>query len=55
MNPIKCLEYRRALYTKLSKQTQQQDVEKEWERLRKAITEAAHAVIQKQDKKQRSE
>ena len=26
-NPIKCLEHRIALYTKLSKQTQQQDVE----------------------------
>ena len=54
-NLIKCLEYRRALYTKLSKQTQQQDVEQEWEQIRMAITEAANKVIQKQDKKQRSE
>jgi len=54
-NLIKCLEYRRALYTKLSKQTQKQDVEQEWEQIRMAITEAASEVIQKQDKKQRNE
>jgi hypothetical protein len=54
-NPIKCLEYRRTLYTKLSKQTQQQEVEQEWEQIWMAITEAANEVIQKQDKKQRSE
>jgi len=50
-DPIKCLEYRRALYTKLSKQTQQQDAEQEWEQIRTAITEAANEIIQKQDKK----
>jgi len=54
-NPIKCLKYRTALYTKLSKQTQQQDIEQEWKQIRMAITEEANEVIQKQDKKQRSE
>ena len=54
-NLIKCLGYRTASYTKLSKQTQQQDVEQEWEQIRMAITEAANEVIQKEDKKQRSE
>jgi len=54
-NPIKLLEYRRALYTILSKQTQQQDVEQEWEQIKKAIIETANEVIQKQDRKQRSE
>jgi len=53
-NPIKCLEYR-VSYTKLPKQTQQQDVEQEWEQIRTAITEAANEIIQKQDKKERSE
>jgi len=54
-NPIKFLEYRRALYAKLSKQTQHQGVEQEWEQIRTAITEAANEVIQKQGKKQRNE
>jgi len=59
-NPIKLQEYRRALYTKLSKQTQHnttqhQDVEQEWEQIKMAITEAVNEVIQKQGKKQRSE
>jgi len=39
-NLIKLLEYRRALYSVLSK-TQQQDVEQEWEQIKKAIMEAA--------------
>ena len=54
-NPIKLLEYRRALYSVLSNQTQQQDVEQEWEQIKKGIMEAANEVIQKQDRKQRSE
>jgi len=54
-NPIKLLEYRRALYSVLSNQTQQQDVEQEWEQIKKGIMEAANEVIQKQDRKQRSD
>ena len=54
-NPVKLQEYRRALYTKLSKQTQYHDVEQEWEQIKMAIIEAASEVIQKQGKKQRSE
>ena len=54
-NPIKLQEYRRAFYTKLSKQTQHQDVEQEWEQIKMAIIEAANEVIQKRGKKQRSE
>ena len=54
-NLTKLQEYRRALYTKLSKQTQHQEVEQEWEQIKVAITEAAKEVIQKQSKKQRSE
>ena len=54
-NLIKLLEYRRALYSVLSIQTEQQDVEQEWEQIKKAIMEAANEVIRKQDKKQRSE
>ena len=53
--PINLLEYRRALYSVLSKQTQQQDVEQEWEEIKKAIKDAANEVIWKQDRKQRSE
>ena len=53
-NPIKLLEYRKALYSILSKQTQQQGIEQEWEQIKKAIIEAANEVIQKQDRKQRS-
>jgi hypothetical protein len=45
-NPIKLQEYRRALYTKLSKQKQQQGVEQEWKQIKSAITEAANEVIQ---------
>jgi len=48
-NLIKCLEYKTALHTKLSKQAQHQDVEQEWEQIRTAITEAANEVIQKQE------
>jgi len=51
--PIKLLEYRKALHSTLLKQTQQQDVEQEWEQIKKAIIEAANEVIQKQDRKQR--
>jgi hypothetical protein len=54
-NLIKLLEYSRALYSVLSKQTEQQDVEQEWEQIKKAIMEAANEVIRKQDRKQRSE
>ena len=53
--PIKLQEYRRALYAKLSKQTQHQEVEQEWNQIKLAITEAANEVIQTQSKKQRSE
>ena len=52
---IKLQEYKRVLYTKLSKQTQHQDMEQEWEHIKMAITEAPNEVIQKQGKKQRSE
>jgi tRNA G37 N-methylase TrmD len=45
-NPTKLLEYRKALYTKLGNQTQLQDVEQEWHQIKKAITEAAHGIIQ---------
>jgi len=51
-NLIKLLEYVRALYSVLSKQTEQQDVEQEWEQIKKAIMEAANEVIGKQDRKQ---
>jgi len=54
-NPIKFLEYGRSLYTTLSKQTQQQDLEQEWEQIKKAITKVANEVIQKQDRKQSNE
>jgi hypothetical protein len=33
-NPIKLREYRRALHTKLLKQTQHQEVEQEWEQIK---------------------
>ena len=36
-------------------QTQHQDVEQEWEQIKKAITEAAKEVIHTQSKKQRNE
>jgi hypothetical protein len=51
-NPIKLQEYRGALYTKLSKQKQQQGVVQEWEQIKSAITEATNEVIQTQSKKQ---
>jgi len=54
-NPIKLQEYRRVLYTKLSKQTQHQEVEQEWEQIKTAITEATNEVIQTHNKKQRNE
>jgi len=54
-NPIKLQEYRRALYTKLSKETQHQGVEQEWEQIKMVITEAANKLIQKKSKKWRSE
>ena len=54
-NSIKLQEYRRALHTKLLKQTQHQEVEQEWNQIKLAITEAANEVIQTQSKKQRSE
>jgi len=54
-NPIKLQEYRRALYTNLSKQKQQQGVEQEWDQIKSAKTEAANEVIQTQIKKQRNE
>ena len=44
-NPFKLQEYRTALHTKLMRQTQHQDVEQEWEQIKKAITEAAKEVI----------
>jgi hypothetical protein len=52
-NLIKLQEYRRALYTKLLKQTQ--DVQQEWEQIITAITKAAIEVIQTRSKKQWSE
>jgi uncharacterized protein (DUF2236 family) len=54
-NPIKLREYRRALHTKLLKQTQHQEMKQEWEQIKTAITEAANEVIQTQNKKERSE
>ena len=54
-NSIKLQVHRRALYTKLSKQMQHQEVEQEWEQIKLAITEAANEVIQTQSKKQRKE
>ena len=51
-NPFKLQEYRRSLHTKLMRQTQHQDAEKEWEEIKKAITEAAKEVIHTQSKKQ---
>jgi hypothetical protein len=54
-NLIKLQECRRALYTNLSKQKQQQGLEQEWEQIKSAITEAANEVIQTQSKKQRNE
>jgi hypothetical protein len=53
-NPIKLQEYRRALYTKPSKQTQHHDVEKEWQKIKMVITDVINEVTQKQSKKQRS-
>jgi uncharacterized protein YPO0396 len=48
-NPIKIQEYRRALYTKLFKQTHK-DVKQEWEQIETAIIEAASEVIQMKSK-----
>jgi hypothetical protein len=53
--PIKLKKYWRALYPKLLKQTQQKDVDHEWEQIKMAVTEAASEVIQTQSKKQWSE
>jgi len=54
-NPTKLLEYRKALYTKLENQYQLQDMEQEWDQIKKAITEAAQETIQTQNKKQKNE
>jgi hypothetical protein len=54
-NPTKLLEYRKTLYTKLENKTQLQDVEQEWDQIKKTITEAAHEIIQTQNKKQKNE
>jgi hypothetical protein len=54
-NLIKLQEYRRALYTKLLKQTQHKDVEQEWEQIKTAIIEAASEVIQTHSKEQQRE
>jgi hypothetical protein len=48
------LEYRKAIYTKLGNQTQLQDVEQEWDQIKKAITEAAHEIIQTQNKNRKT-
>jgi hypothetical protein len=34
-NPTELLEYRKALYTKMGKQTQLQDVEQEWDQIKR--------------------
>jgi hypothetical protein len=54
-NPIKLQEYRRALYAKLSKQTQNRDVEQGWEQIKMTINEAANEIIQKKRKNRRNE
>jgi len=54
-NPTKLLEYRRALYAKLKNQTQSQDVEQEWNLIKRTITDAANETIQTQSKKQKNE
>jgi len=46
---------RRALYTKLKNQTQSQNVEQEWDQIKRAIIEAAYTTIQTQSKKQKNE
>jgi hypothetical protein len=47
-------EYRKALYTKLGNQPQAQDVEQEWNQIKKAITEAAQETIQTQNNKRKN-
>jgi len=44
-NPINLQEYRSVLYTKLLKQTQQQEMEQDWEQIKIEITEAANEVV----------
>ena len=44
-NPIKLQEYRSVLYTKLLKETEHQEVEQDWEKIKMEITEAANEVV----------
>ena len=44
-NPIKLQDYRSVLYTKLLKETEHQEVEQDWEKIKMEITEAANEVV----------